>query len=370
MSNKSINVFFQGIGVLFSYNLAFTSVLARCNNYSVLLGTSQLQTYLYGKLRFANDRLKIALMPPVSIPLTYKSLNMKEIGRVLADHYAIKCDILHLNDLYNYRTFYHAKSIKPNLLTLHQRITNNARQILDMVDCIVSPSKFYSDFVYKENNVSSVVVHHGVDRQLFNPFLEKQHARLVLGLPIKGKIVYWDGRLDRIKDLTTFVKALPLVRKQLKNVYFNIKLRSVRPQTKPLLGNVLQYLRRHNLNRITKVRVKYEWLHRMPYYYRASDLFCHTSLFECFGLTLLEAMACGIPVVAANTATAPEILGNAGLLFSPHDQHDLAEKIVKVLTDEKLEGRLSQGGIERIEKCGFTWKDAAKKYTSLYMSLI
>jgi len=48
----------------------------------------------------------------------------------------------------------------------------------------------------------------------------------------------------------------------------------------------------------------------------------------------------------------------------------LAEKVVKVLTDEKLERSLSQNGIRRIEKCGFTWKDAARKYASLYQSLL
>ena len=83
----------------------------------------------------------------------------------------------------------------------------------------------------------------------------------------------------------------------------------------------------------------------------------------------MEAMSCGIPTVAANTATAPEILSNDGLLFKPRDPQDLADKIMEALQNNELRNDLSLRSRERVMKF-FTAEKMARKYLELYKSLL
>jgi glycosyltransferase involved in cell wall biosynthesis len=82
------------------------------------------------------------------------------------------------------------------------------------------------------------------------------------------------------------------------------------------------------------------------------------SLFEGFGLPVVEAMACGTPVVAARAGALPEVVGDAGLLVDPHDTGDLARGLAAVWTDEGLRERLRRAGLERAQR--FTWRRAAE----------
>jgi glycosyltransferase involved in cell wall biosynthesis len=88
-----------------------------------------------------------------------------------------------------------------------------------------------------------------------------------------------------------------------------------------------------------------------------ADAFCLPSLFESFGLTALEAMACGAPVVASNRGALPEVVGDAALLTEPDAEH-LEAALLEVLTDATLAGRLRAGGRARAET--MTWERTAE----------
>jgi len=88
----------------------------------------------------------------------------------------------------------------------------------------------------------------------------------------------------------------------------------------------------------------------LPYIYSAADLFIFPSLYEGFGLPPLEAMACGIPVVASNVSSIPEVVGEAAVLVNPYDVNEIAEKILQVLTDSSLKQSLVQKGSIQAKK--------------------
>lgn len=95
------------------------------------------------------------------------------------------------------------------------------------------------------------------------------------------------------------------------------------------------------------------------WFYRSCKLFVFASLYEGFGLPVLEAMKCGAAVVASNTSSLPEVVGFAEALFDPRDPNSISEKIAQALTDDEFRGRLARNALKHAEE--FSWDASAKK---------
>jgi glycosyltransferase involved in cell wall biosynthesis len=95
-----------------------------------------------------------------------------------------------------------------------------------------------------------------------------------------------------------------------------------------------------------------------------ADAFVFPSLYEGFGLPVLEAMARGVPVACSNASSLPEIAGEAALLFDPHDQDAIAQALLELLADSALRARLRARGLERAGS--FTWERTAKLTLASY----
>lgn len=102
----------------------------------------------------------------------------------------------------------------------------------------------------------------------------------------------------------------------------------------------------------------------LPTLYSAAAALAMPSFYEGFGLPLLEAMACGTPVVSSNAASLPEVVGDAGPKVDPNDVEALAESLAQVLTDESLRAANRARGLERAAQ--FTWRAAAKRLLDVY----
>ncbi len=101
--------------------------------------------------------------------------------------------------------------------------------------------------------------------------------------------------------------------------------------------------------------------------YNLADLFVFPSLYEGFGLPVLEAMACGTPVVTSNQSSLPEVSGNAALLCDPTSYESLAEAIERVLMDESLASGMRHKGVKWA--ANFTWHNTAQKTWQVYTKL-
>ena len=104
--------------------------------------------------------------------------------------------------------------------------------------------------------------------------------------------------------------------------------------------------------------------HQMPLIYQAADLFVFPSLYEGFGLPILESMACGTPVVSSNAASLPEIVGTAGVLVDPHDVNEMAGAMYRVLSDKSLAQDLIKKGLKQSKR--FSWVQTAKETLAIY----
>jgi glycosyltransferase involved in cell wall biosynthesis len=102
----------------------------------------------------------------------------------------------------------------------------------------------------------------------------------------------------------------------------------------------------------------------MPALYNAADLFVFPSLYEGFGLPVLEAMACGVPVVASNVSAVPEVAGEAALLVDPSDVRQICDAVERLLRDDTLRSALRERGLQRAAE--FRWEKAARETVEVY----
>lgn len=105
----------------------------------------------------------------------------------------------------------------------------------------------------------------------------------------------------------------------------------------------------------------------LPSLYSAAELFVYPSLYEGFGLPPLEAMACGVPVVASEAPPLPEVLGDAALFFSPYNVEAMASAMEKALLDKELRRKLREKGFT--QSSIFSWDKSARKLLEIYRRL-
>jgi alpha-1,3-rhamnosyl/mannosyltransferase len=106
----------------------------------------------------------------------------------------------------------------------------------------------------------------------------------------------------------------------------------------------------------------------LPNLYRGASVFVYPSFYEGFGLPVIEAMACGIPVIASKTSSFPEIVDGAGILINPYDPNELKEAIMQALEDSQIRRELSEKGLKRAKL--FSWKKCASETLTIYEKIL
>ncbi len=202
-----------------------------------------------------------------------------------------------------------------------------------------------------------VVVTPNAVRAHFRPpdpaVLEAFRARR--GLP--ERFVLYVGTLEPRKNLTTLLEAYARVAQRLAAPLL------VGGGKGWLYDAVFQRLEALGLREQVRF-VGYLEEEELPLWYAAATVFVFPSIYEGFGMPPLEAMACGTPVVASNTSSLPEVVGDAGLTVSPYDPEALAEAIIRVLDDAELRQELRERGLRQAR--AFSWRMTAERTLAAY----
>ncbi len=164
------------------------------------------------------------------------------------------------------------------------------------------------------------------------------------------------GTIGPHKNMTTLVKAMKLLRERGEH---STQLLAVGAQDRKN-SQVLEAIRSSNLTGEDIRFLGYVPDEDLPMLYSGSSLFVFPSLYEGFGLPLAEAMACGVPVVASNTSSIPEVVGDAGLLVPPAQPEAFAEAILRVRSDKGLRKAMIEKGL--IQAAGFRWDTSARRH--------
>jgi glycosyltransferase involved in cell wall biosynthesis len=189
---------------------------------------------------------------------------------------------------------------------------------------------------------------------------DRASARASLGLPAGQPVLLHVGSEERRKNVETLLAALARLARRRRDILLvrvgGGSSRSRRLIARHGLAAHVRYC--SGLTEVDLVR-----------WYRAADAFVFPSLYEGFGLPVLEAMACGCPVVAADRTSIPEITGDAAVLVDdPLDPEALAGAIAGVLDDPALAAALRAAGPRRA--AGFTWPRAAAQTLEVYRRIL
>lgn len=202
-----------------------------------------------------------------------------------------------------------------------------------------------------EDNI--FVVHNPIDLSYFEPVMKKKINKTCL----------YVGALTPVKGVEYLIHAIPQVLKQLPDARF--LLIGDGSQRKLVEELILKY----------DVGKKVELLGYIPHnkllpYYQQADLFVMPSLNEPQGIVALEAMACGLPVVASKVGGIPEMVqdGKNGILVPPAKPESLAEAIVNLFAHESLYQSYSKCALNTAYK--FSWEQNINKYTEVFMSIV
>lgn len=203
------------------------------------------------------------------------------------------------------------------------------------------------------------VIPNGVDER-FRPGDGGAGAAIRARYGLPEAFAFYLGWLDARKNLGVLLRAWPRVWSECR-VALVIAGRAPRPQSRAFVD----WFR--GLDRVSA-----PWLRVLgpvpeqdkPDLYRAALVFVFPSRYEGFGLGPLEAMACGVPVVAADATSLPEVVGEAGVLVPPDDADAWSEAVTTVLQDPRRAERLKAAGVERARE--FTWDRAARATYQVY----
>jgi glycosyltransferase involved in cell wall biosynthesis len=178
---------------------------------------------------------------------------------------------------------------------------------------------------------------------------------------ITGPYLLYVGNFMAHKNLKTLLEAYDL----LKNYSgFHHQLVLVGDKKKSRLENFIT-ARQWEKEVILTGFVPWE---ELPIFYGGANVFVFPSLYEGFGLPVLEAMACGVPVVASNRSSLPEIVGEAGILVNPESPQEIARAIWRVLSDSGLRAQLIHRGLDQARR--FSWEETAQKTLAVYQSIL
>ncbi|MGB9722057.1 MAG: glycosyltransferase family 4 protein [bacterium] len=199
------------------------------------------------------------------------------------------------------------------------------------------------------------IIPNGVDLERFNP----EVPELDEFKDRKNKILYL-GRLDRRKGLVELLNALPIVRRQIKDLLLIVVGKG------PLEDDCRKLVRNKNLSDVVVFRGFAEQS-EIPRYYASCDLYCSPALGgESFGIVLLEAMAVGKPVIASKIPGYDRVIidGYNGIFFDPHNPEDIAQKTIDVLKNENLRQTLIRNGKKFVKD--YSWFSVAKMIEEFY----
>ena len=234
---------------------------------------------------------------------------------------------------------------------------------LDLADAIITDSESTKKDIiqkYKINPDKIQVIYLGVSTGFLEKYEKQKKEEIKKKYMLPEKYFLFTGVLSPRKNIQTLLEAFYILKKE--EGYKEYKL---------LIVGGKGWLYESIFTKVAKLRlqddvcfIEYVPEDDLPLFYALAQVYLFPSLYEGFGLPILEAMACGCPVITSNVSSMPEVAGDAALLINPTSVEELIASIKKITTNKKLKETMQKKGYEQIKK--FSWEKTAQQTAAVY----
>ncbi|MEO1030391.1 MAG: glycosyltransferase family 1 protein [Bacteroidota bacterium] len=214
--------------------------------------------------------------------------------------------------------------------------------------------------IYNLEDAKIQTVHNGVNKTFASEFDESQKDIVKRSYNLPEEFFLHIGNTDPRKNTARVLKAFYIYTRVFAD---DVKLVIV-GLDEAKLHSILTDMRLEKVLRDKIILTGYVSDSDLPVLFNLSDLFLFPSLREGFGIPIIEAMACGVPVITSNTSSMPEVAGDAACLVDPNDTEGIYKAIAKIRTEERYRNQLIKKGLQRYTS--FSWENAAKKVLDIY----
>jgi glycosyltransferase involved in cell wall biosynthesis len=212
---------------------------------------------------------------------------------------------------------------------------------------LIVPSHFVKQELLKYLSTESSfinIVPPGYDKALFKPLDEEFKKEFLKKYGIEEPFILFVGSLFPYKNIKTLLKTFLDIQGKIPHSLVVIGKKELFQEKLP---------EQNRIHYLDYVRVE-----DIPGFYSYADIYVHPSLVEGFGMTIVEAMACGTPVISSNRGSLPEVVREAGILFDPSDSQQLGEQILTVLYNKNLKNEMREMGFQQVKQ--YSWEKTAK----------
>lgn len=246
-------------------------------------------------------------------------------------------------------------------------------QLTREADILITPSeneKNYIQYLYHGNPSKINVISPGVDTSLFYP-MDKNQSKQAIDASLDHKMILFVGRIDPVKGLDVLLYAIRILFAKKPDMKACLWIVGGDVSQEPeMWSKELQKL--EHLRKLLELHTTVKFTgqqpqHELPKYYNAADLVVMPSHYESFGMTALEAMACGTPVLTTNVTGVSELLDETCQkhITTANNPLDMAEKIQEILEhDHKKEEKAT---LEIVKE--YDWKNVTAKIANIYQRL-
>lgn len=230
-------------------------------------------------------------------------------------------------------------------------------------DCLIAVSESTKKDLMTKLGVPEekiAVIYEGVDHDFFKPQEEKAIDQVRQKYHLPAEYLLFVGTIQPRKNLLRLIEAFNLLQRDAK--YHNLSLILVGKE-----GWLAQEIYKAPIRLRIQDRVRF--LNHvsksdLPALYSGAKVFVFPSLYEGFGLPIVEAMSCGVPVITSSTSATAEIAGDAAVVIDPYQVNEIFEAVKELVDNKKNREDLVKKGLIRSKK--FTWEEAARKTIKVF----
>jgi len=228
-------------------------------------------------------------------------------------------------------------------------------------DMIITGSHFTKNEIlqrldFKEEQIE--VIYHGIDHNLFQVYSNED---LKVDFELPKKFILSVGSIEPRKNLIGLLEAYSKLSLEIKKEYKLVIAGFKGWENKEIMALIEK--NQENIHYLGFISDK-----ELSIVYNLASLFVFPSFYEGFGLPVLEAMACGTPVVCSDSSSIPEVGGDAVVYCDPNNTDDISNKIVQVLNDTELQKSMKVSGIKRAKE--FTWEKSALQHIKVFQKVL